>query len=123
MEAVTALLDDGMSIGLLLQGKKIRDDNKTLSQTGLSCRDNLGNLGFTLEPAPDKLGVPLCFENPVMSNPTDSTKLSERLVTYNFSFLLQVFYRMFLRKSRLILPGLEQFVWRITRSYFHMRVT
>lgn len=87
MEAVTALLDDGISIGLLVQGKKIRDDDKTLSQTGLSCRDNLGNLGFTLEPPPDKLGVPLCFENHVMSNPTDSTKLSERSVTYNFSFL------------------------------------
>ncbi|KAH0860911.1 hypothetical protein HID58_089172 [Brassica napus] len=78
MEAVSALLDDGISIGVLVQGKKVRDDNNTLSQTGLSCRENLGNLGFTLEPGPEKLRVPLSSENPVMSKPTDSTKLSER---------------------------------------------
>ncbi|KAF8049808.1 hypothetical protein N665_2115s0008 [Sinapis alba] len=78
MEAVTALLDDGINIGVVVQGKKVRDDNNTLSQTGLSCRDNLGNLGFTLEPGPEKLRVPLRSENPVMSKPTDSPKLSER---------------------------------------------
>lgn len=78
MEAVSALLDDGISIGVTVQGRKVRDDNNTLSQTGLSCRENLGNLGFTLEPGPEKLGVPLSSENPVMSKPTDSTKLSER---------------------------------------------
>ncbi|KAG2279165.1 hypothetical protein Bca4012_012151 [Brassica carinata] len=79
MEAVTALLDDGISIGVLAQGKKVRDDNSTLSQTGLSRRENLGNLGFTLEPGPEKLPVPpLRSENPIMSKPTESTKLSER---------------------------------------------
>ncbi|CAH8328111.1 unnamed protein product [Eruca vesicaria subsp. sativa] len=78
MEAVTALLDDGISIGVLVQGKKVRDDNNTLSQTGFSCRENLSNLGFTLEPGPEKLGVPLRSENHVMSKPTDSTKLPER---------------------------------------------
>ena len=62
MEAVSALLDDGISIGVLVQGKKVRDDNNTLSQTGLSCRENLGNLGFTLEPGPEKLRVPLCMD-------------------------------------------------------------
>ncbi|CAH8292139.1 unnamed protein product [Eruca vesicaria subsp. sativa] len=69
MEAVTALLGDGIRIGVLVQGKKVRDDNNTLTQTGLSCRENLDNLGFTLEPGP---------ENPVISMPTDSTNLSER---------------------------------------------
>ncbi|CAN7141152.1 unnamed protein product [Brassica rapa subsp. narinosa] len=84
MEAVSALLDDGISIGVTVQGRKVRDDNNTLSQTGLSCRENLGNLGFTLEPGPEKLSVPLCSENPVMSKPTDSTKLSERYYIRSF---------------------------------------
>ncbi|KAJ4908420.1 Telomere repeat-binding protein 4 [Raphanus sativus] len=70
MEAVTALLGDGIRIGVLVQGKKVRDDKSTLSQTGLSCRENLDNLGFTLEPGSS--------ENPVISMPTDSTNLSER---------------------------------------------
>ncbi|KAL0843057.1 hypothetical protein Bca101_016302 [Brassica carinata] len=70
MEAVTALLGDGIHIGVLVQGKKVRDDNNTLSQTGLSCRENLGNLGFTLEPGSS--------EDPVNIMPTDSTNLSER---------------------------------------------
>jgi len=77
-EAVTALLGGGIRIGVLVQGKKVRDDNNTLSQTGLSCRENLGNLGFTLEPGLETLPVPLCSETPVLSLPTDSTKLSER---------------------------------------------
>ncbi|CAN6810992.1 unnamed protein product [Brassica oleracea] len=70
MEAVTALLGDGIDIGVLVQGKKVRDDNNTLSQTGLSCRENLDNLGFTLEPGSS--------ENRVNIMPTDSTNLSER---------------------------------------------
>ncbi|CAH8358564.1 unnamed protein product [Eruca vesicaria subsp. sativa] len=81
MEAVTALLGDGIRIGVLVQGKKVRDDNNTLSQTALSCRGgNLCNLGFTLEPGPtENLPAPLCSENHVISTtPTDSTNLSER---------------------------------------------
>lgn len=77
-EAVTALLGGGIRIGVLAQGKKVRDDNNTLSQTGLSCRENLGNVGFTLEPATETLPVRLCSENPVVSMPTDSKNLSER---------------------------------------------
>lgn len=77
-EAVTALLGGGIRIGVLAHGKKVRDDNNTLSQTGLSCRENLGNLGFTLEPGTEKVPVPLCSENPAVSVPTDSTNLSER---------------------------------------------
>ena len=74
MEAVAALLGDGIRIGVLVQGKKVRDDSNTLSQTGLSCRENLSNLGFTLEPG----HIPLCSESPVISTPTDCTNLSER---------------------------------------------
>lgn len=62
MEAVTAILSGGLHVGVLLQGKKVRDDNKTLRQAGISDDDKLENLGFTLEPnstqAPQQLTVP-----------------------------------------------------------------
>ncbi|KAL8236744.1 hypothetical protein R6Q59_017825 [Mikania micrantha] len=63
MEAVTAIFSGELHVGVMLQGKRIRDDNKTLSQTGI-CHDNkLDALGFTLEP--NKLQFPsfLCPEN------------------------------------------------------------
>ncbi|CAG7910499.1 unnamed protein product [Brassica rapa] len=52
MEAVSTLLSDGHRIGLMVQGKKVRDDNKTLHQTGIS-QDNthLDSLDFSLEPS------------------------------------------------------------------------
>ncbi|KAG5408432.1 hypothetical protein IGI04_004751 [Brassica rapa subsp. trilocularis] len=85
MEAVAALLGDGIRIGVLVQGKKVRDDSNTLSQTGLSCRENLSNLGFTLEPG----HIPLCSESPVISTPTDCTNLSERSLDSRIPFHLQ----------------------------------
>ncbi|KAK4782906.1 hypothetical protein SAY86_007280 [Trapa natans] len=50
MEAVTTILGGGLRVGVLLQGKKIRDDNRTLLQTGISCKEKLDTLGFMLEP-------------------------------------------------------------------------
>ena len=50
METVTAILGGGLHVGILLQGKKVKDDNKTLHQTGISSKDNLDGIGFTLEP-------------------------------------------------------------------------
>lgn len=64
MDAVTALLGGGIRVGVLLQGKKVRDDSRTLSQTGISCEDNLDALGFTLEPGPAKSPPPVCSEEP-----------------------------------------------------------
>ncbi|XP_020695415.1 telomere repeat-binding protein 2-like [Dendrobium catenatum] len=58
MEAVTAVLSGGLRVGVLLQGKKIRDDNKTLVQAGISNTDKLDNLGFTLEPNPNRAPPP-----------------------------------------------------------------
>ncbi|XP_024968583.1 telomere repeat-binding protein 5 isoform X2 [Cynara cardunculus var. scolymus] len=56
MEAVTAIFSGELHVGVMLQGKRIRDDNKTLLQTGI-CHDNkLDALGFTLEP--NQLQVP-----------------------------------------------------------------
>ncbi|KAI3470749.1 hypothetical protein Pfo_027412 [Paulownia fortunei] len=50
MEAVTAILGSGIRVGVVLQGKKVRDDNRTLQQAGISQSSNLDTLGFTLEP-------------------------------------------------------------------------
>lgn len=50
MEAVTAILGDGLNVGVLLHGKKIADDTKTLLQTGISHDNKLDYVGFSLEP-------------------------------------------------------------------------
>ncbi|XP_051113522.1 telomere repeat-binding protein 2-like [Andrographis paniculata] len=51
-DAVTSVLGGGLRVGVHFQGKKIRDDAKTLLQTGI-CHDNkIDALGFTLEPSP-----------------------------------------------------------------------
>ncbi|KAF8397470.1 hypothetical protein HHK36_016387 [Tetracentron sinense] len=64
LEAVTAILGGGLRVGVLLQGKKVRDDNKTLLQTGISHDDKLDALGFTLEPNPAQAPPPLCPDDP-----------------------------------------------------------
>lgn len=51
MEAVMTILGGGVHVGVLVQGKKIKDDDKTLLQTGVSCKENLDKLGFMLEPS------------------------------------------------------------------------
>ncbi|KAI7756819.1 hypothetical protein M8C21_007500 [Ambrosia artemisiifolia] len=63
MEAVTAIFSGELHVGVMLQGKRIRDDDKTLSQTGI-CHDNkLDALGFTLEPNELQVSSFLCHEN------------------------------------------------------------
>ncbi|CAN4101799.1 unnamed protein product [Withania somnifera] len=59
MEAVTAILGGGLRIGVVFQGKTVRDDNKTLFQAGISHDDELDALGFTLEPSPSQASPPL----------------------------------------------------------------
>ncbi|XP_074555705.1 telomere repeat-binding protein 2-like isoform X2 [Curcuma longa] len=64
MEAVTAILQGGLRVGVILQGKKARDDNKTLCQFGISNGDTLNSLGFTLEPTETQTSPPLtCSKN------------------------------------------------------------
>ncbi|KAK3206324.1 hypothetical protein Dsin_020370 [Dipteronia sinensis] len=60
MEAVNAILGGGLRVGVLLQGKKVRDDNKTLLQTGISHDNQLDALGFSLEPNTAQNPGPLC---------------------------------------------------------------
>ncbi|MBA0842928.1 hypothetical protein Goarm_000162, partial [Gossypium armourianum] len=68
MEAVTALLGGRIRVGILLQGKKVRDDSRTLLQTGISSEDNLDALGFTLEPGPVIAPPPICSEEPLLQS-------------------------------------------------------
>ncbi|XP_073140402.1 telomere repeat-binding protein 4-like [Henckelia pumila] len=50
LEAFTAILSGGIRVGVVLQGKKVRDENRTLQQAGISESCNLDTLDFTLEP-------------------------------------------------------------------------
>ncbi|CAL0304152.1 unnamed protein product [Lupinus luteus] len=60
LDAVTAVLGSGLRVGVSLQGKKVRDDSKTLSQAGISLDSHLGSLGFTLEPNSSPSLLHLC---------------------------------------------------------------
>lgn len=51
MEAVNSVLGGGLRVGVLLQGKKVKDDTKTLLQTGISHDNKMDALGFSLEPS------------------------------------------------------------------------
>ncbi|XP_024008210.1 telomere repeat-binding protein 5 isoform X2 [Eutrema salsugineum] len=56
LEAVTTILGGGLRIGVLVHGKKVRDDNKMLLQTGISLDSTLSDtLGFCLEPNPPQI--------------------------------------------------------------------
>ncbi|XP_044461539.1 telomere repeat-binding protein 4-like [Mangifera indica] len=69
MDAVTAILGGGLHVGILLHGKKIRDDNRTLSQTGISSEDSLDTLGFTLETSTVQVPPSLCSADPPLLLP------------------------------------------------------
>lgn len=62
-DAITTLLGGGLRIGVLMQGRKIRDDNRTLLQTGISHDNKADTLGFSLEPNPSRMLIP-CVEVP-----------------------------------------------------------
>ncbi|KAK1321900.1 Telomere repeat-binding protein 4 [Acorus calamus] len=80
MEAVTAILGGGLRVGVLLQGKKVRDDNKTLLQAGISHHDKIDTLGFTLEPNTAHTPPPLeSSEEPALLLPCDAPKPLSRL--------------------------------------------
>lgn len=60
MDAVNAILGGGLRVGVLIQGKKVRDDNKTLLQTGISHENKSDVLGFSLEPNLSQTSTSLC---------------------------------------------------------------
>lgn len=49
MDVVTSIIEGGLRVGVLLQGKNIQDDNKTLRQAGICHGEKLDNIDFTLE--------------------------------------------------------------------------
>lgn len=59
MEAVAAILQGGLRVGVIFEGKRVRDDNKTLCQFGISNGDTLNSIGFTLEPTETQTSPPL----------------------------------------------------------------
>uniref|UniRef100_A0A0R0F1D9 HTH myb-type domain-containing protein n=1 Tax=Glycine max TaxID=3847 RepID=A0A0R0F1D9_SOYBN len=91
MEAVTAILGDELHVGILLQGKKVRDDSKTLIQTGISQDDKRHRLGFMLEPrhtqSPSSYNDDPCY--PTTSSrqklSRQSTSVTLQQGTYNVS--------------------------------------
>lgn len=79
MDAVTALLGGGLSVGVVLGGKNIQDDSKTLLQSGISGKDNIDTLDFMLEPS-----SMLAREDAPFQSPRDGLQLVTR---YSTNFL------------------------------------
>ncbi|KAF3608867.1 hypothetical protein DY000_02044665 [Brassica cretica] len=63
LEAVTTILEGGLRIGVLVHGKKVRDDSKMLLQSGISLDTLSDTLGFCLEPNPPQSTKPLSPED------------------------------------------------------------
>ncbi|CAH8361301.1 unnamed protein product [Eruca vesicaria subsp. sativa] len=63
LEAVTTILEGGLRVGVLVHGKKVRDDNKMLLQSGISLDTLSDTLGFCLEPNPPQSVKPLSPED------------------------------------------------------------
>ena len=78
MEAVSAILGGGLRVGVLLHGKKVRDDSRTLLQTGITSNENLDTLDFSLEPTPVQVPPSLCTEDPLPLLPCDTSQLISR---------------------------------------------
>ncbi|KAF5790271.1 putative transcription factor MYB-HB-like family [Helianthus annuus] len=51
MEAIRTYLGGKLRVGMTLEGKKVKDNNRTLKQIGISVNRDLDTLGFTLEPS------------------------------------------------------------------------
>ncbi|XP_073119415.1 telomere repeat-binding protein 4-like [Henckelia pumila] len=74
METVTSILRGGIRIGVVLQGKKVRDNNITLQQACISQSCNLSNLGFTLEPNYTRVPESRDPEKPPIVLPSDTNQ-------------------------------------------------
>ncbi|CAN0909519.1 Telomere repeat-binding protein 4 [Linum grandiflorum] len=81
VEAVSAILGGGLRVGVIHHGKKVRDDNRTLLQTGISSSENLDSLGFTLEPSSVQAPAPLRTEEFPAILPSNTSQLVSRSPT------------------------------------------
>ncbi|KAJ8443154.1 hypothetical protein Cgig2_005705 [Carnegiea gigantea] len=65
LEAVTTKLCGGLRVGVLLHGKKIRDDSRTLLHSGISQNASVNAIEFMLEPnAPAQTPPSICHKDP-----------------------------------------------------------
>uniref|UniRef100_A0A0R0HH12 Uncharacterized protein n=1 Tax=Glycine max TaxID=3847 RepID=A0A0R0HH12_SOYBN len=78
MDAVTAVLGGELHIGVFLQGKQVKDDSKTLLQTGISHHNELDALGFTLEPNSSQSLPIVCASH----SPRPKADITEPVIRY-----------------------------------------
>ncbi|KAE9615048.1 putative transcription factor MYB-HB-like family [Lupinus albus] len=76
-EALMAMLGGGVHVGVLLHGKKVRDDNRTLRQTGISCEQSHDKLGFVLEPSSSQASPAVCVGEPSRCKTSQPTRSRE----------------------------------------------
>ena len=69
-----AIIGGGVHVGVLLQGKKVRDDNRTLLQTGISSEENIDTLGFALEPSSLQASPAVCIGDPSQCEASQPTR-------------------------------------------------
>ncbi|XP_019460821.1 PREDICTED: telomere repeat-binding protein 4-like isoform X2 [Lupinus angustifolius] len=79
-EAIMGMLRGGMHVGVLLQGKKVRGNNRTLRQTRISCEENLDKLGFVLEPSSLRASPAVCVGEPSQCKTPQLTRSPEARV-------------------------------------------
>ncbi|KAG9154288.1 hypothetical protein Leryth_000740 [Lithospermum erythrorhizon] len=74
MEAVMAILGDGLHVGVVLQGKKIKEDSRTLLQTGISHNNKPDALSFILEPNCPPAPISVYAKSPTFLRSRESPK-------------------------------------------------
>jgi len=79
MEALTTLFAGGLHVGVVFQGKQIRDDNRTLLQSGIGRNDKVDSLGFTLEANAVHASPPISSEDNSLVLSSDVSKPLSRL--------------------------------------------
>jgi len=86
LEAVTTKLCGGLRVGVLLHGKQIRDDSRTLLHSGLSQNDSMNAIEFMLEPnAPAQIPPSICHKDPPPAPLScDSPKFVNRYLVVRF---------------------------------------
>ncbi|KAL8539067.1 hypothetical protein ACS0TY_000891 [Phlomoides rotata] len=81
MDAVNAILGSGIRVGVVFQEKKVRDDHRTLKQTGISHCSDLDNLGFTLEPSFTQVSPSATLNKPPVASPRVTEQILPRSPT------------------------------------------
>lgn len=109
MEAVTAILGVELPVGILLQGKKVQDDNKTLIQTGISQDDKHHRLGFMLEPRHTKITPPSYSEDPPFRTTSLRRDISRHKFKQLFVYILCSILLILLPVASLVFPCLR--IW------------